>query len=104
VSITPSLGRGRRARLATTPVYRDSCRWPTSNARGLWNSPSSRNKSSLGQTQWSLKTGLHVGPETTDAASTERIEEERKQKVQAKAEANKPKKVTLAKLKFLEDK
>jgi hypothetical protein len=32
----------------------------------------------------------------------ERMEEERKQKVQAKAEANKPKKVTLAKLRFLD--
>ena len=34
----------------------------------------------------------------------ERMEEQRKQKVQAKAEANKPKKVTLAKLKFLDEK
>jgi hypothetical protein len=34
----------------------------------------------------------------------ERMEEERRQKVQAKTEANKPKKVTLAKLKFLDHK
>ena len=34
----------------------------------------------------------------------ERMEEERKQKVHAKTEANRPKKVTLAKLKFLDDK
>ena len=34
----------------------------------------------------------------------ERMEEERKQKVQAKAEANKPKKVSLAKGKFLDEK
>jgi hypothetical protein len=34
----------------------------------------------------------------------ERMEEERKQKVQAKAEANKPKKVSLAKVKFLDEK
>jgi len=32
------------------------------------------------------------------------MEEERKQKVQTEAEANKPKKVTLAKLKFLDEK
>jgi hypothetical protein len=32
----------------------------------------------------------------------ERMEEERQRKVQAKAEANKPKKVTLPRLKFLE--
>ncbi len=34
----------------------------------------------------------------------ERMEEERKQKEQAKAQANKPKKVTLPRLKFMEDK
>jgi len=34
----------------------------------------------------------------------ERMEEERKQKLQAKTEANKPKKVTLPKLKFLDQK
>ena len=34
----------------------------------------------------------------------ERMEEERQRKVQAKAEANKPKKVTLPRLKFLEPK
>jgi hypothetical protein len=34
----------------------------------------------------------------------ERMEKERKQKVQAKAEANKPKKVTLPRLKFLDEK
>jgi hypothetical protein len=35
---------------------------------------------------------------------SERMEEERKQKVQAKAEAKKPKKVSLAKVKFLDEK
>ena len=34
----------------------------------------------------------------------ERVEEERLRKIQAKAEANKPKKVTLPKLKFLDEK
>ena len=34
----------------------------------------------------------------------ERMEEERLRKIQAKAEANKPKKVTLPKLKFLDEK
>jgi hypothetical protein len=34
----------------------------------------------------------------------ERMEEERRQKVQAKAEASKPKKVTLPKLRFLDQK
>jgi hypothetical protein len=34
----------------------------------------------------------------------ERMEEERQRKAQAKAEANKPKKVTLPKLKFLDQK
>jgi hypothetical protein len=34
----------------------------------------------------------------------ERLEEERQQKVQAKAEASKPKKVTLPKLRFLDQK
>jgi hypothetical protein len=34
----------------------------------------------------------------------ERMEEERQRKVQAKAETSKPKKVTLPKLKFLDDK
>ena len=34
----------------------------------------------------------------------ERMEEERLGKIQAKAEANKPKKVTLPKLKFLDEK
>jgi hypothetical protein len=34
----------------------------------------------------------------------ERLEEERQRKVQAKAEANKPKKVTLPKLNFLDQK
>ncbi len=34
----------------------------------------------------------------------ERMEEERKQKEQAKAQANKPKKVTLPRLKFMDDK
>jgi hypothetical protein len=34
----------------------------------------------------------------------ERLEEERLRKLQAKAEANKPKKVTLPKLKFLDEK
>jgi hypothetical protein len=34
----------------------------------------------------------------------ERMEEERQRKVQAKAEANKPKKVTLPKLRFLDGK
>jgi hypothetical protein len=34
----------------------------------------------------------------------ERMEEERKQKEQAKAKANKPKKVTLPRLKFMDDK
>ena len=34
----------------------------------------------------------------------ERMEEERQRKVQAKIEANKPKKVTLPKLKFLDQK
>ena len=33
----------------------------------------------------------------------ERMEEERQRKVQTKAEANKPKKVTLPKLKFLDE-
>ena len=34
----------------------------------------------------------------------EKMEEERKRKEHAKAEANKPKKVTLPRLKFMEDK
>jgi hypothetical protein len=34
----------------------------------------------------------------------ERLEEERQRKLQAKAEANKPNKVTLPKLKFLDEK
>ena len=34
----------------------------------------------------------------------ERMEEERKRKEQIKAEANKPKKVTIPRLKFMEDK
>jgi hypothetical protein len=34
----------------------------------------------------------------------ERMEEERQRKAQAKAEANKPKKVTLPRLKFLDEK
>jgi hypothetical protein len=34
----------------------------------------------------------------------ERMEEDRQRKVQAKAEVNKPKKVTLPKLKFLDEK
>ena len=34
----------------------------------------------------------------------ERLEEERQRKLQAKAEANEPKKVTLPKLKFLDEK
>ena len=59
-----------------------------------------------------LRLGSQMTKKTTGTAAGnseamriyERMEEERLRKLQAKAESNKPKKVTLAKLKFLDEK
>ena len=70
----------------------------------------SRTPNGCGEAATNLREPMSKKPSGAAAGNSEairiyeRMEEERQRKVQAKAEANKPKKVTLPKLKFLDQK